>query len=108
METDTPVNSNLKIWKQVSKVEAELVSRSIAGETIIVPIRGKLADMQQIFVLSSSVAQYIWQNLDGKKSLDEIREGIVDNFDVEKEQADADLQEFIAELVEAGLVTGIA
>ncbi len=81
----------------------DIVSRNIAGETIIVPIRGKLADMQRIFVVSS-VAEYIWQNLDGKKSLDEICDTIVVDFDVNKDQANADLQEFVGQLLEAGLV----
>ena len=67
------------------------------------PIRGTLADMQRIFVVSS-VAEYIWQNLDGKKNLDEICDDIVVHFNVKKEQAVADLQEFITELLEAGLV----
>ncbi len=89
--------------KSSFKKQEDIVSRNIAGETIIVPIRGKLADMQRIFVVSS-VAEYIWQNLDGKKSLDEICDDIVVHFNVKKEQAVADLQEFIIELLEAGLV----
>ena len=80
-----------------------MVSREIAGETLIVPIRGKLADMQRIFAISS-VAEYIWQSLDGETSLDEICDDIAATFEVEKERADVDLQEFIAELVEAGLI----
>ena len=60
-------------------------------------------DMQRIFAISA-VAEHIWQNLDGEKSLDEIRDDIVATFDVEKARADADLQEFIAELLEAGLI----
>ena len=83
------------------------MSRSIAGETLIVPIRGKLADMQRIFVLDSSVAQYIWHHLDGKKSLNEIRDGIVADFDVEEKQAETDLQEFIGELLDAGLIVEV-
>jgi hypothetical protein len=92
-----------KVWKKVD----EIVSRHIAGETILVPIRGKLADMQCIFVLDT-VGEYIWDQLDGLKSLDEICEGILDNFEVEREQAETDLQEFIAELVEASLVMEMA
>ena len=89
--------------KSSFKKQEDIVSREIAGETILVPIRGKLADMQRIFVVSS-VAEYIWQNLDGERSLDEICDDILARFNVKKEKAIADLQEFICELLEAGLV----
>lgn len=81
----------------------DIVSREIAGETILVPIRGQLADMQQIFALNP-VAEYIWQSLDGKKSLGDICDGIVGNFEVDRNQAENDLQEFLDELLEAGLI----
>lgn len=89
--------------RRIAKKDQELVSRYIAGETIIVPIRGKLADLQRIFVVDT-VAAYIWQQLDGRKRLDEILEDILAEFDVERERARTDLEEFIAELAEAGLV----
>ena len=99
-ETDLRMGMGLS---GVFRKSDNMVSRNIAGETIIVPIRGNLADMQRIFAISA-VAEHIWENLDGEKSLDEIRDDIVATFDVEKAQADADLQEFIAELLEAGLI----
>src|SRR5512135_558961 len=80
----------------------DIVSRKIAGEIFLVPVKGQLADMQKIFSLSL-VAEYIWERLDGKKKVDEIRNDIVARFDVDPQQADADIQEFIAELLEAGL-----
>ena len=85
------------------KKNEEIVTRGIAGETLLVPIRDKLADMQRIFALSS-VAEYVWQELDGEKNLGEIRDGILATFDVEQEQVDADLKEFMAELLDAGLI----
>ena len=82
----------------------EIIARQIVGEMILVPIRGTLADMQRIFALGS-VAEYIWGYLDGEHSLEEILSGILDNFHVEKNQADTDLKVFISELLETGLVT---
>jgi hypothetical protein len=81
----------------------DIVSRRIAGELFLVPVKGKLADMESIFTLTS-VAEYIWDRLDGEKRLDDIRNEIVARFDVGLEQADADLREFIAELLAAGLI----
>lgn len=81
----------------------DIVSRKISGELFLVPIKGKLADMERIFTLTA-VAEYIWDRLDGQKSLHEVRNDVVAHFDVDQEQADADIREFIGELEEAGLI----
>lgn len=82
----------------------EIVSRSIAGETILVPVSGKLADMQRIFSLNA-VAEFIWKRLDGEKNLSAIRDEIIEYFEVGKEQAESDIREFISELLKEKLIT---
>lgn len=81
----------------------DIVTRQIAGETILVPIRSNLADMQRLFSLNTA-AEYIWQQLDGKRNLKEIHDGILANFEVEKEQADSDIREFISQLMDAAII----
>lgn len=81
----------------------DVIARQIAGEMLLVPIRGDLAGMQRIFALDE-VGECIWQQLDAQPSLHTIRDAVLANFDVPEEQAEADIQEFIAELLEAGLV----
>ena len=83
---------------------SDVVCRKIAGELFLVPIKGKIADMQNIFALTA-VAEYIWDRLDGRKNLNEIEEEVAGRFDVGKEQAESDAREFIMELMEAGLIT---
>lgn len=84
-----------------------LVTREIADEVILVPVRGKLAQLKRIFVLNP-VGAYIWQQLDGKRDLASIRRGIVAGFEVSEEQAEADLFEYIEALEEAELITSKA
>jgi len=91
------------IWKRVIKKKKDIVSREIAGETILVPLRGNLTDLQRIWSLNP-VAAYIYKNLDGQKSLEDIRNEILSIFDVQKEDADSDIQEFISELLRSDLV----
>ena len=79
-----------------------IVSRKIAGETFLVPVRGNMADMKRIFALNP-VADFIWQNLD-KKNLDDLCNEVSGHFDVSRQQAEKDMQEFINELLEAGLI----
>ncbi len=81
----------------------DIVTRKIAGELFVVPVRGKLADMQRIFVLNT-VGEYIWQQIDEQKSLEDIRKGVIDRFDVGEESADSDIREFISGLLEEGLI----
>jgi hypothetical protein len=84
----------------------DIVTRLIAGETLLVPIYGELANMEKIFSLDP-VAAFIWEQLDGKKRLKDIRDGLLDAFDVEKEQAETDILEFVGELLEAGLIENV-
>ena len=84
----------------------EVISRKIAGERIIVPIRGKLADMQKIFMMNP-VADFIWQALEREESRAEIIDGILSRFAVQREQAEADLEEFMVRLLETGLAEEI-
>jgi len=61
-----------------------IVKRDIADEIILVPIRGKVADMQRIYALDP-VADFIWERLDGRQSVGDIHAAVVRNFDVPAE-----------------------
>jgi methyltransferase-like protein len=91
----------------IYRKKEDIVTRQIADETLLVPIRSNLADMQRIFALNT-VAEYIWQQLDGKRNLKEIHDGILTHFKVEKEQAGSDILAFISELREAGIIEEVA
>ena len=82
----------------------DVVPRNIAGETILVPVRGELAEMQEIFVLDE-VAEVIWGMLDGRHTVDAICAAVVEQFEVEARTARTDLETFLSELAEVGLVT---
>jgi hypothetical protein len=100
------MNSKSELLNKIFKRKSEIVSREIAGETILVPITGNLANMQRIFSLNP-VANFIWHQLDGEKTLREISEDIISAFDVEKEQADKDINEFISALLKDDLIMGV-
>jgi hypothetical protein len=82
---------------------ADVVSRLVLGEALLVPIRGQLADLQRIFMLNPT-AQYIWGQLDGERSLATICDSITAEYAVAPAQAEADLDELVAALAAAGLV----
>ena len=82
----------------------DVIVRPIAGEVFLVPIRGRLADLQELFMLNS-VGEWIWGHLDGELSIGDVTAGMVDQFEVTSEQAHADLEVFLGELDEAGLLS---
>lgn len=88
---------------KVFRKNKDIVTRRITGELFIVPVRGKLADMQRIFTLNP-VAEYIWDALDGHTRVEEIRKGIVSVFEVEETEAASDIDDFITELLKAELI----
>ena len=96
-----------EIWGKAFKIRKEIVSREIAGETILVPIKGKLANMNRIFAVDD-VAEYIWQQLDGQKKVADIRDGVIELYDVAKEQAREDLLDFIEKLKKADLISEVS
>ena len=81
-----------------------LVTRKIAGETIIVPIRGELANMSRIFALSG-IGEAIWDLLDGKRNFDDICDNIVKEYEATRDEIEADAREFMEQLLKAGLIT---
>lgn len=90
-------------WDRVLAPREALVAREIAGEVILVPVRGKLAQLKRVFVLNP-VGAHIWGRLDGERDLAAIHRGIVEAFEVTETEAEEDLFEFIASLEEANLV----
>lgn len=82
-----------------------VVCRRIAGEFILVPIRGDLANMQAIFALNP-VGHSIWESLGERMTVAQMRHVVTDRFDVDEEQAGKDVDEFLADLEAAELVTG--
>jgi hypothetical protein len=79
------------------------VYRHVAGEAILVPICRHVGDLENIYTLNLTAA-FIWEHLDGRQSLRQIRQRIVAEFDVSNGVAENDLLEFLRQLSEIGAV----
>ncbi len=86
--------------------DADLVTRCVAGETIIVPIKNKVGDLGSIYTLSE-VGSTIWQVIDGKKSVSKIAQAVHSAYEVPLEEAEKDSVEFLNSLESAGLIRPI-
>ena len=81
----------------------DLVVRKVGDESVIVPVRSRVADLDAVVTLNP-VASRIWELLDGQRGLDAIVETICDEFEVTPETARADVDEFVRNLAEAELI----
>jgi len=79
------------------------VYRNIAGESILVPIRQHVADLQSIYVLNS-VGAFIWNDLDGQRNVQQIKQALLDTFDVSDEAGEADMIAFLDQLMSIGAI----
>jgi hypothetical protein len=82
------------------------VTRTIADETIVVPIRAEVADLDSIFVLNE-VGAAIWALLDSETGVDQIATTVSQQFEVEPSAAREDADRFLATLRESGLVVEV-
>jgi len=81
----------------------DFVTREIAGETIIVPIRKQAGDLESIYTLNE-VGTVIWGMIDGKTKVSKIIEAIHQDYTTSPEDAAKDVSEFLQSLKEAGLI----
>jgi hypothetical protein len=78
-------------------------TRQIAGETLIMPIAGRTADLESIYVLNE-VGSRIWQLVGSPTTADRIVEVVAREFDVSADQAAGDVAEFLEALDARGLI----
>ena len=83
-----------------------LVTRSIAGETIIVPVRRGVGDHDSIYTLNE-VGTRIWQLLEAGSGAPEIAGALSREFEVAPAEAEADVRAFLGTLAAAGLVRAV-
>ena len=84
----------------------DFVFRRIEGETILVPIRDSVGDLDCIYSLNP-VAALVWERLDGRADLAAIREDITAEYDVGRQKAEEDLLEFIGDMKTIGAVAAV-
>jgi hypothetical protein len=89
--------------EQVFVRSQSVVSRRVAGETLIVPIRGKVGDLASIYSFNET-GSFIWQTLETPKSLVELIEVVEAEYSVDREQAERDATQFLSDMLAAGLI----
>jgi hypothetical protein len=80
-----------------------VVSRVVAGETLIVPVRGKVGDLASIYSFNET-GSLIWKLLDSPRAVGELVSGVAEEYLVDTEQVRQDVVRFLSEMRGVGLV----
>ena len=84
-------------------IKKDLIKREIAGDTILVPIGKDVYDSNGLFVLNE-LGAFIWDLLPDAVSEDDLLKAILEEYDVDTDVAKADLQEFLENLRNLGII----
>jgi hypothetical protein len=109
MQTESPqITESVENYKdshceQLFIRSKTVVSRNVAGETLIVPIRGKVGDLASIYSFNGT-GSLIWQSLEAPKSLAELTAAVVREYAVESDQAERDVKQFLNDMSSVDLV----
>ncbi len=79
------------------KIKKKFLLREVMGENILVPVGDSETTFNGIASLND-IGVFIWQNIESAKDEDELLQRILDEYEVDKDVAKADLDEFLGKL----------
>ncbi len=80
------------------------ILRKVAGSNVLISIGGNIANFNGYIQLNETAA-FLWNELSEPKTAEELVRKLINEFDVSAEQAEADVAEYLAELVRDKMVT---
>ena len=91
----------------VYRRSSAVVSRQISGETLVVPIRGKVGDLASIYSFNET-GSALWAALEHPASLETLAAILCQSFEVERDDARRDAGSFVDEMQAAGLLSAVS
>jgi hypothetical protein len=85
------------------KRKDDFILQNVGGENLLVPIGAQVMDMNGIITLNDT-AVCVWELLARERSLDELAAKVAERFDVLPERARADVQTFLDEIANLGMI----
>lgn len=93
--------------RSVFRRSDDVVCRAVGLESILVPIRNNVGNLDFVYTLSP-VAARIWALIDGVRTADEIAEAIMAEYDVDRDTVMADLTELVSDLAGVSLLSRVS
>ena len=95
-------DKEMEFLEKCYQKDPDTPSREIADEIILVPVKRRLADVDSIYLLKDEVAVRIWELLDGHRKVKDIITLICNEYDINSEQAEKDISEFLNQMESIG------
>ncbi|MEK6704167.1 MAG: PqqD family protein [Bdellovibrionota bacterium] len=86
------------LLEKTFKHNPSVVTRKVAGETILVPISRKISEQACLYTLNEEAA-FIWDRFDGQQTGRQLIDSIISEYKINPVQAESDVKEFIDELI---------
>ena len=85
------------------KLKMDFILRDIVGETVLVPINESTSSFNGLITVNE-LGKFIWENIESSNDEDELLQRILDEYEVDKDVAKADLDEFLGKLKAVDIV----
>ena len=82
----------------------DVIDRQIEDEYIIIPLVGGIGNIDDCLFSMNKTGKKIWDMLDGTKNPNSIVEDLILEYDIQKDQAQKDVQGFMQELIERQII----
>ena len=82
------------IIQESMKLDKTFVLRKIADDYVVVPVGSTALDFNGIITLNETGA-FLWEKLQAETTVEELVEAMVEEYEVDKETAKTDVEEFI-------------
>lgn len=86
------------------KIDKEFVLREIAGDYILVPV-GETALHFNGLITVNEVGAFLWEQLRQETTRSQLIERILEEYEVDEATVSGDVDEFLSQLSEAGIIT---
>ena len=78
------------------KINQDIIMRDVAGEKVVVPV-GAAAELNALITLNGTAA-FMWECLQEERTPEEVRQMVLEAYDVDAEIAQRDVEAFLGAL----------
>ncbi len=85
------------------KLKKDFILREIMGDIVLVPINQSESQFNGLITVNE-IGRFIWENLESSKDEEELLQRILDEYDVDRDTAQKDLDEFLQVLRDRDII----
>lgn len=87
------------------KIKSGFILKNVSGNNIVIAVGARSKELNSMIKLNES-ATFLWQKLGSDVTANELVEGLMGEYGIDRELAEKDVDAFIGILSEAGIIEG--